>query len=90
MESEECPVCLEPLDGTVVHLGCCKNKLHIQCYLNKCPFCRADLPSPHVVVPVPVGVETRRELDWKQKLLPTTFTIIALLGFISIMTFTQR
>jgi hypothetical protein len=55
----ECPVCLEPLTGTVVQLGCCNNQLHIQCYLPKCPLCRAELPVPrpmHTVVPVPVPV----------------------------------
>lgn len=56
---EECPVCLEPLSGTVVHLGCCKKQVHIQCYVTRCPMCRAELPSPplserHVIVPVPV------------------------------------
>jgi hypothetical protein len=58
---EECPVCLEVLSGTVVHLGCCKKHIHIQCYVPKCPFCRAELPVPihavqpqHVIVPIPV------------------------------------
>ena len=57
----ECPVCLEPLSGTVVHMGCCKKMVHVQCYTVKCPMCRADLPVPihavqpqHVIVPVPV------------------------------------
>jgi hypothetical protein len=56
----ECPVCLEELTGTIVHLGCCKNQVHIQCYVSKCPLCRAELPIPHmpepshVIVPVPV------------------------------------
>jgi hypothetical protein len=55
MEAPECPVCLEPLTGTVVTLGCCHNRVHIQCYLEKCPLCRAQLPKPeHVVVPIPV------------------------------------
>ena len=56
---DECPVCLETLAGTVVHLGCCKKQVHIQCYVTRCPMCRAELPSPplcerHVIVPVPV------------------------------------
>lgn len=57
----ECPVCLEPLMGTLVELGCCRKRVHIQCYMTKCPMCRADLPMPihaqetrHVIVPVPV------------------------------------
>lgn len=58
---DECPVCLEPLTGTVVHLGCCKKQVHIQCYIPRCPLCRADLPLPpnhppqHVIVPIPVS-----------------------------------
>ncbi len=56
---DECPVCLENLTGTVVHMECCKKQVHIQCYLTKCPMCRASLPSPpslSVIVPVPVPV----------------------------------
>jgi hypothetical protein len=52
---DECPVCLEPLVGTIVQLGCCKNHVHIQCYLPKCPLCRADLPAPravHTIIPI--------------------------------------
>jgi len=92
MESEECPVCLEPLDGTIVHLECCKNKIHIQCYITKCPFCRADLPSPHIVVPVPVPVAMiqREQNNWKQKFLPTIFTFMGIIGLVSIITFSQR
>ena len=62
----ECPVCLEPLCGTVVHMGCCKKMVHVQCYTVKCPMCRADLPVPihaiqpqHVIVPVPVVYNDR-------------------------------
>jgi hypothetical protein len=64
----ECPVCLEPLIGTVVHLGCCKKMVHVQCYTVKCPMCRADLPVPihavqshpsHIIVPVPVVYQSR-------------------------------
>jgi len=58
-EDGECPVCLEPLMGTVVQMGCCHNKVHIQCYLPKCPLCRSLLPFPRnaepnqIIVPVP-------------------------------------
>lgn len=58
--ADDCPVCLEPLIGTVVHLGCCKKQVHIQCYVPKCPMCRAELPTPpnhppqHVIVPIPM------------------------------------
>ena len=79
---EECPVCLESLTGTVVHLGCCKKQLHIQCYVNKCPMCRAELPSPpslSVVVPVPVAVpvQTRQSKFQAWCLFITSLSIVA-------------
>lgn len=63
----ECPICLEPLEGTIVNLGCCKQQVHIQCYLPKCSLCRANLPEPpksqpeHVIVPVPVPVQVQQQ-----------------------------
>lgn len=57
---------MELLQGTVVHLGCCKKQVHIQCYISKCPFCRAELPMPpnqpvqHVIVPIPVEIVRRQ------------------------------
>jgi len=63
---DECPVCLEPLTGTVVQMGCCRNKVHIQCYLPKCPLCRSPLPLPksaepnQIIVPVPVVQQPTR------------------------------
>lgn len=87
---EECPICLEPLKGTIVHLECCKNKIHIQCYLTKCPFCRASLPSPHVVVPVPVPSPSRvREPSAREKILPTLMTFIGLTGFVCLLILTR-
>ena len=87
---DECPICLEPLTGTIVHLDCCKNKIHIQCYVNKCPFCRAELPSPHVIVPIPVAVPVRpQQPDWKQKLLPSMMTSVGLTTFLTIILFFQ-
>ena len=75
---EECPVCLEALSGTVVHLGCCKKQVHIQCYVTKCPLCRSDLPVPihavqpqHVIVPVPVAVQPSRWLLFLRSLSAT-------------------
>lgn len=78
---DECPVCLEPLVGTVVHLGCCKKQIHIQCYVPKCPMCRADLPSPplserHVIVPVPVFPPPARTQTTAQKMVTTSVFFI--------------
>jgi hypothetical protein len=61
---DECPVCLEPLVGTVVHLGCCKKQVHIQCYVTRCPMCRAELPSPlSVIVPIPIVTPTQTQTN---------------------------
>lgn len=67
---EECPVCLEPLAGTVVLLGCCRKQVHIQCYVPTCPMCRATLPVPahavnQVIVPVPVAFVQPPIPKWK-------------------------
>ena len=84
-------MCLEQLVGTVVHLGCCKKQVHIQCYLPKCPMCRAELPSPplisrEVIVPVPVYIEQRRQQTRAQKVLGasvfiTSFAVTLLFVF---------
>ena len=81
---DDCPVCLEPLTGTVVHLGCCKKQVHIQCYVTRCPMCRAELPSPplsmserHVIVPVPVFPPPPRQTN-AQKVLATGIFFITL------------
>lgn len=74
-------MCLEPLTGTIVQLGCCNNQLHIQCYLPKCPLCRAELPVPshvHTVVPVPVAI-----VEHRQQQIPRRFLITNMfLGFV--------
>jgi hypothetical protein len=79
---DECPVCLEPLMGTVVHLGCCKKQVHIQCYVTRCPMCRAELPSPplserHVIVPIPVLTQTQTQTN-TQKVITTGMFFITL------------
>jgi hypothetical protein len=93
---EECPVCLEPLTGTVVQMGCCHNKVHIQCYLPKCPLCRSILPLPRntepnqIIVPVPVPVP--REPTRFQKCLvvvPALGSIFAV-GLVMVIVNTPR
>lgn len=83
----ECPVCLEPLSGTVVHMGCCKKMVHVQCYTTKCPMCRADLPVPvhavqpqHVIVPVPVLVESN-----KGKIIRSIISFVGLIGGVTLL-----
>ena len=86
---EECPVCLEPLSGTVVHMECCKKMVHIQCYTVKCPMCRADLPVPihaiqpqHIIVPVPVIYN-----DDRGKVVRSIIGLIGVAGIFAIITF---
>lgn len=74
MESNECSLCLEPLDKcTTVHLNCCSGQvIHVQCYaksLPKCPFCRAEQPEilPRVVVVT----------DWKKISRSIGFSFLA-------------
>jgi len=79
----ECPVCLEPLTGTVVQMGCCHNKVHIQCYLPKCPLCRSPLPLPkstepnQIIVPVPV-VQQPTRVQRVMVVFPAVGTVFAI------------
>ena len=87
---DECPVCLEPLMGTVVHLGCCKKQVHIQCYVTTCPMCRAELPSPplsdrHVIVPIPVFPPPPRQTNGQKVMAASTFFIT--LGITAVIIF---
>ena len=88
---DDCPVCLEPLTGTVVHLGCCKKQVHIQCYVTRCPMCRAELPSPplserHVIVPVPVFPPPTTRQTNTQKVMATGIFFITL-GITAVLIF---
>lgn len=68
---DECPICMEQLIGTVVHLGCCKKQVHIQCYVPTCPFCRKELlmppnhPPQHVIIPIPIAIEDSRRPNYR-------------------------
>ena len=82
-------MCLEPLCGTVVHMGCCKKMVHVQCYTIKCPMCRADLPVPihaiqpqHIIVPVPVVYNDRNG-----KIARSIIGLIGMVGILAIVTF---
>jgi len=85
----ECPVCLEPLVGTVVQMGCCRNKVHIQCYIDKCPLCRTQLPMPHqqgpnqIIIPVPVPVHPPMR---KQMYITPTLVFLLTTGLVIVLT----
>ena len=88
---DDCPVCLEPLTGTIVTMACCRKQVHIQCYLPRCPMCRADLPSApaqptqHVILQMPPGMVVQpRPLTQPQKVFLTALSLggIATSGFL--------
>ena len=85
---DDCPVCLEPLTGTVVHMACCKNKVHIQCYVPKCPLCRSILPLPRnaepnqIIVPVPVPAPVTAQPTRKLAILQIGGVIAAVVIYV--------
>lgn len=83
----ECPICLEPLTGTVVFMGCCRKQVHIQCYVPKCPMCRADLPIPthavnQVIVPVPFAIPSPQVPRWRI-VLENTIILVGMGGIVA-------
>jgi hypothetical protein len=68
---DECPICIEPLAGTLTTLGCCGKVMHIECLINcmkiklDCPMCRSRHENLRMVqdiesqVFVPVVVQLR-------------------------------
>jgi hypothetical protein len=68
---EECPICIESLNGTLATLGCCGKVMHIECLIKcmkmklDCPMCRSRHENLRMVqdiesqVFVPVVVELR-------------------------------
>jgi hypothetical protein len=88
--AEECPICLENLSGTVVHMGCCNKRVHIQCYIPKCPMCRADLPIPthciqsqHVIVPIGVRYEPPQPMIARRIISTIIFACLMTSGLVA-------
>jgi hypothetical protein len=52
---EECPICTEPLNGTLATMGCCQKMMHVECLVRcmkeklSCPMCRAEHDGLRVV-----------------------------------------
>ena len=85
MEADECPICTEPLSGTLATLGCCGKVLHVECFVKcmkvklDCPMCRARHDNLRMVqdvesqVFVPVAVEYRNKNVFRELF---TFTLV--------------
>ena len=70
---EECPICFEPNENsTTVHVHCCKQTMHLNCYykcLPTCPMCRAEQPPvQHVTIVIK---------DWRRLFKVIATSIIA-------------
>ena len=74
---DECPICTDPLEGTLATLGCCKKVMHVECLVKcmkqklDCPMCRArhenlrlfqDMESQ---ILVPIAVQYRNKEFFK-------------------------
>jgi len=52
---EECPICADSLQGSIVSLGCCKKMIHLECIIKcmklklDCPMCRYRHESLRIV-----------------------------------------
>ena len=85
MEADECPICAEPLTGTLATLGCCGKVLHVECFVRcmkvklDCPMCRARHENLRMVqdvesqVFVPVAVQYRNKNVFRELF---TFTLV--------------
>ena len=85
MDDQECPICTDPLTGSVATLGCCKKVLHVECLVKcmkqnlNCPMCRARHESLRMVqdvesqVLVPVAVTYRNKHVFRELF---TFTLV--------------
>lgn len=78
---DECPICTDPLTGTLATLGCCRKVLHVECLVRcmkqklDCPLCRARHENLRLVqdvesqVLVPVAVRYRNKEFFKNVFL---------------------
>jgi len=52
---EDCPICTDPLTGTLATMGCCQKVMHVECLVKcmkeklSCPMCRTEHESLRVV-----------------------------------------
>ena len=83
---DECPICMEPLTGTLATLGCCHKVLHIECLIKcmkqklSCPMCRTAHESLRVIqdtqTNVFVGIPDRNRKFYRDCFAGTVFTAV--------------
>ena len=87
---DECPVCLEPLSGTITIVGCCKKSFHAGC-LNKCIQAKNQCPMCRVkdcIVEIPI-IEDEYE---EERILVARKATLLILGtfMVTLSIFTVR
>jgi hypothetical protein len=89
---DECPVCLEPLSGTITIVGCCKKSFHAGCLnrcvreKNKCPMCRVK----DCIVNIPVAEnegEDERAIVLREATLLVLGTFMVTLSIFTVRVF---
>jgi hypothetical protein len=88
---EECPICIEPLTGTLATLGCCSKVMHVECFIKcmkmklDCPMCRSRHENLRMVqdiesqVFVPVAIQLRNINFFRNVFLTSIIATIMLL-----------
>ena len=88
----ECPICLDPLQGSITTIGCCKQSMHLECLVKcmkhnlNCPLCRTRHESLRMVqdiesqVLVPVTVSLRNKDFFKNAFMGTFVAAIVILS----------
>ena len=89
---DDCPICMEPLTGTLATLGCCQKVLHVECLVKcmqqklNCPLCRARHEGMRMVqdvesqVLVPVGIRYRNHDVFKNIFVFSFLTTLIVLS----------
>lgn len=89
---DDCPICTEPLTGTLATLGCCNKVLHVECLIKcmkvklDCPMCRARHENLRMVqdvesqVIVPLAVQFRNKNVYREIFIFTLVTAIVTLS----------
>jgi len=93
MEQSACPICLDPLVGSITTIGCCQQAMHLECIVKcmkqslNCPLCRATHDGLRMVqdvesqVLVPVDLRFRRNTFIRDFFLMGITTSVIIVSF---------
>jgi hypothetical protein len=92
MESDDCPICTDPLVGSLAIIGCCKKTMHVECLVKcmkeklSCPMCRAHHESLRMVQDVESQVLVPVFYQRNQNLFRNIFTFTFCVAIVIIST----